>query len=67
MNQKGSEHFYENTCFMPKYKVTSLLELVVNNCAFSFQGKVNQHLKRAAVGSPVSSGIANSYMEYFKI
>ena len=36
INQKETEHFLGNTCFIPKDKVISLLELVVNNCVFSF-------------------------------
>ena len=59
------ENFLEHTCFIPKDKVISLLELVLNNCAF-FQGKFYQQFKGAAMGSPVSPLIANIYMEYFE-
>ena len=36
INQEGMENFLEHTCFIPKYKLISLLELVLNNCVFSF-------------------------------
>ena len=38
--QTGMETFLENTSFMPWDSVNSLLELVLNNCIFSFQGKL---------------------------
>ena len=53
-------------CFIPKDKVISLLELVLNNCVFSFQGKFYQQLQGAAVASHVPPVIANIYMEYFE-
>ena len=66
INQIGIEHFLENTCFMPKDKVISLLELVLNSLVFSFHGKSYQQLQEAAMGSPVSPVIFNIYMEYFE-
>ena len=66
INQIGTEHFLENTCFMPKDKIISLLELVLNSQVFSFHGKSYQELQEAAMGSPVSPVIFNIYMEYIE-
>ena len=60
------ENFLEHTCFIPKDKLISLLELVLNNRFFSFQEKVYWHLQGAAVGSPVSAVITNINMEHFE-
>ena len=65
INQTGTEHFLGNTCFIPKDKVISLLQLVLNYSVFSFQGKFYQ-LKGAAMGSSVSPVIASICMEYFE-
>ena len=43
-----------------------LLELGLKNCVFSFQQKFYQQLQAAVMGSPISSAIANIYMEYFE-
>ena len=58
------QNFLEHTCFILKF--ISLLELVLNNCVFSFQGKFHQQLQGAAMGSPVSPVIANINIEYFE-
>ena len=41
INQKGTEHFLQTTCFIPKDKHISLFELVLINCVF-FQGMFYQ-------------------------
>ena len=51
---------------MPKDKLISLLELVLNNCDFSSLEKFYQQLQVVAMGSPVSPVIANTYMGYFE-
>ena len=56
----------ENTCFIPKDKGISLLELVVNNWVFSFQGKLSQQLQGDARDSPVYPVIPYIYMEYYE-
>ena len=61
INQIGIEHFHNNTCFMPRDKVISLLELVLNSQVFSFHGKSYQQLQEAAMGSPVSPVIFKIY------
>ena len=43
-----------------------LLQLVLENCVFSFQGKFYKQLHGAAMGSPFSPVVANIYMEYFE-
>ena len=60
------KNFLEYTSFIPIDRITSLLELVLNNCFFSFQGKFYQQLQGAAMGLSVSSVILNIYMEYFE-
>ena len=60
------ENFQEHTYFIPKDKLISLLELVLNNFVFSFQGQFYQQLQGAAMGSYVSPVITNIYMEYFE-
>ena len=65
INLTVMENFLEHTCFIPKTKI-SLLELVLNNCVFSFQGKFHQQLQGATMGTPVSPVIANIYMEDFE-
>ena len=44
----------------------TLLEVVLNNCVFSFQGKFDKQLHGAAMGSPCSPVVANIDMEYFE-
>ena len=44
----------------------NLLELVLNNCVFTFQDKFYKQLHGAAMGSPCSPVVANIYMEYFE-
>ena len=53
MNLTGMEHFLEHTCFIHKDKVTPFLELLLNNCAFSFGGKFYPQLQGATMDSPV--------------
>ena len=63
INQAGIENFLEHTCFIPKEKVISLLELLLNNCVFSFQGRFYQIPQGPVADSPVSAVIANIYTE----
>ena len=51
INEIGTEHSLENTCFIHKDKVISLLELVLTNYVFSFRGIFYQQLQGAAIGS----------------
>ena len=60
------ENSLGHTCFIARDKVISLSELVLNNCVFSFHGKLYQNLQGAAMAYPVSPVIANIYMEYFE-
>ena len=66
ISQEGLQAFLEHSHSIPKDKIISLLELVLNNCVFSFQHKFYKQLQGAAIGSPVSPVIANIYMEYFE-
>ena len=56
----------EHSHSIPKDKIIALLELVLNNCVFSFQHKFYKQLQGVALGSPVSSDTANIYMEFFE-
>ena len=60
------ENLLEHTCFLPKDKNISLLELVLNNCDFSLQENFYKQLQGAAVGFPLPSVISNIYMENFE-
>ena len=60
------ENFLEHTYFIPKDKLISLLELVLNNCVFSFQEKFYPQLQGVAISSPVSQVMTNIYMEHFE-
>ena len=64
--QKGLQAFLELSHSIPKAKIIVHLELVLNNCVFSFQDTCYEQLQGAAMGSPVSSVIANIYMEYLE-
>ena len=66
ISQEGIQDFLEHSHHIPKDKLITLLELVLNNCVFSFQQKHYKQLQGAAMGSPVSPVIANIYMEYFE-
>ena len=66
ISQEGLQVFWEHCHSIPKDKIFALLELVLNNCLFSFQHKFYRQLQEAAMGYPISSVIANIYMEYFK-
>ena len=66
ITQEGLQAFLEHSHSIPKDKMISLLEFVLNNCVFSFQHKFYKKLQGAAMGSPVSPVIANIYMEYFE-
>ena len=58
------QDFLEHSHSIPKDKIITLLELVLNNCVFSFQHKFYKQLQGSAMGSPVSPVIGNIYMEY---
>ena len=66
ITQTGKENFQEHIYFIPKDKVISLLELVLNNSVFSIQGKFYQQLQGVAKGSTVPPVIPNIYMKYFE-
>ena len=46
--------------------IVLLLEFCLKNTYFSFQGQFCEQIKGVAMGSPVSSIVANLYMEYFE-
>ena len=50
----------------PQKKFIKLLEFTLTNCIFCFNTKFYKQLQGAAMGSTVSSVIANIYMEYFE-
>ena len=59
------------TSFMNVCKITTeifikLLEFTITNCISWFNKKFYKQLQGAALGSPISSVIANIYMEHFK-
>ena len=56
------QNILEHNCFIPKDTVICFLELVLNSCVFSFQGKLYQQLQGAAVGLLASPVISNIYM-----
>ena len=68
IDKKGTKHFHENTCLisMDEALSLSLLELVLNNCVFSFKRKFYLQLWVAAIGSPVPPVIADISMVYFE-
>ena len=47
--------------------ITSLLEFCLKGTYFTFQGKHYEQLEGAAMGSPISSIVANLYMENFEV
>ena len=63
--QEGLQAFLDHSHSIPKDKIISLLELVLNNCVF-FQHKFYKQFPGAAMGSSVSPVIANICMEYFE-
>ena len=64
ISQEGIQDFLEHSLHNPK--LITLLELVLNNCMFSFQQKFYKQLQGAPLGSPVSPVMANICMEYFE-
>ncbi|MCG8429652.1 MAG: hypothetical protein MJA29_00535, partial [Candidatus Omnitrophica bacterium] len=58
--------FESNCSGLNKDEVMSLLDLVLNNCVFTFQNKFYKQLHGAAMGSPCSPVVANIYMEFFE-
>ena len=57
---------FTNVCKIPTENFIKLLEFTITNCIFHFNKKSYKQLQGAAMGSPVSSVIANIYMEYFE-
>ena len=51
---------------LPVKDIILLLEFCVRNTYFSFQVQFYEQVEGAAMGSPVTSTVANLYMEYFK-
>ena len=76
ITQEGTQSFLQHTHNIPKDKTIALLEpvlrtialleLVLNNCVFSFQHRFDNQLQGTAMGSLVSPVIADIYMEYFE-
>ena len=64
--KKGTKISWKKTCFNPKDKVISPLELVLKNCVFLFEGKFYLQLQGAAEGSKIYPVIANINMVYFE-
>ena len=58
--------WYEVTDHLDREDVIHLLNVVLNNCLFSFQGKFYKQLHGAATGSPCLPVVANIFMEYFE-
>ena len=56
----------QRTC-MSIAQITSLLEFCLTNTYFLFQGKSYEQVQGAAMGSPISSLIANIFMEEFEV
>ena len=54
---------FTNVCKIPTEKFIKLLEFTITNCIFCFNKKFYKQLQGTAMGSPVSSVIANLYME----
>ena len=48
-------------------QITSLLEFCLTNTYFLFQGKYYEQVQGAAMGSPISTLIANIFMEEFEV
>ena len=59
---KVDKAWYEVADHLDREDVMALLKVVLNNCAFSFQGKFYKQLHGAAMGSPCSPVVANIYM-----
>ena len=57
---------FTNICKIPTEKLIKLLEFTLTNCIFCFNQKFYEQLQGAAMGSPVSLGIANIYVEHFE-
>ena len=66
ISQEGPQAFLEHPHNIPKDNIISLLDLILNNCVFSFQHKFYKQLRGAAISSPVSQIITHMYMEYFE-
>ena len=56
----------QRTC-MSIPQIITLLEFCLNNTYFLFQGKYYEQVQGAAMGSPISSLIANIFMEEFEV
>ena len=57
---------FTNVCKIPTEKFIKLLEFTLTNCIFWFNMEFYKQFQGAAMGLPVSTVIANIYMEYFK-
>ena len=63
---KVGKAWYEVADHLDREDIMALLNVVLNNCVFSFQGKFHKQLLGAAMSSPCVPVVANIYMEYFK-
>ena len=66
ITQEGTQSFLEHTHNICKEKIIALLELVLNNCVFSFQHGFYKQLQGAAMGYPVSPVIQISIWNILK-
>ena len=57
---------FTNVCKIPTEKFIKLLEFTITNCIFCFNKKFYKQLQGTAMGSPVSTVIANIYMEHIE-
>ena len=55
----------ERTLLTPE-EFSDLLKMVVKTTYFRFQGKIYEHTFSMSMGSPLSPGLLNLFMEYFE-
>ena len=58
--------YFTNICKIPTEKFFKLLEFTIPNCMFCFRKKSYKQLQGAAIDSPVSTVIANIYLEHLE-
>ena len=60
------DHTIKERTVMEVSDIILLLEFCLKNTNFSFQGHFYEQVEGATMGSPVSSIVANLYMEYLE-
>ena len=60
------DHELQHRTSMTVQHIICLLAFCLNNTCFIFQGRFHEQTEGAAMGSPLSPIIANSYMEAFE-